>query len=396
MKKTLIALAAMAATGAFAQVTMYGSIDVAQVVKTHSDANGNTITKTTGIGEGYNAGNRLGFRGTEDLGGGLKANFTIETGLNITNGALFESRAGAGGQQIDGVAASGNMPAGAYTTATNRQSYVSLESATLGEVRVGYQYTNLYRLSTLSGYMNGAEQPGSDIAHSISNANFGSTRGNSITYLSPRFSNVQVTLQHGAGAGRELVESNSATAADATAVRNSILLNYNGVKNLDVSYAYTAYMTRTAAAASLPNIFTGTAAAGAAVTAGDTSAKLHQLGASYNFGVVQLTGTYNNGKIDAGDAVGVVTTTTYKSQQIGIQGTFGAFRPFAQIGSGKIDNDVTGVNLNDYKTQQFGVRYDLSKRTMVYIMTGISKDDAALTTALAKREGTALGIYHSF
>jgi predicted porin len=396
MKKTLVAMAALAATGAFAQVTMYGSIDVAYGAKTHTDANGNTITKATGVMEGLNAGNRIGFRGTEDLGSGLKANFVIENGINITNGQLFSTRAGAAGQQIDGVAASGNMPAGAYTTSTNRQSYVALESATLGQVRLGYQYTNLYQLSTLSGYMNGAEQPGSDIAHTLSNANFGGTRANAITYISPRFSGVQVTLQHGAGTGRELVESNSTTAADATAVRNSLMFNYNGVQNLDVSYAYTSYMSRTNAVAvgALTNVFGVTNAT--AVTNGDTNAKLHQLGASYNFGVAKLTATYNNGKEDAGGATGALTTTNFRSQQIGIEGLFGAFRPYAQIGGGKVENDATGLASGDYKTQQFGVRYDLSKRTTAYFMTGTSKDDAAVTTGLAKREVTALGLYHSF
>lgn len=175
MKKTLIALAALAATGAFAQsnVTMYGSIDVGQIYKTHTAADGTTLSKTTGIGEGMNAGNRLGFKGTEDMGGGLKANFVIETGMNITNGNLLSTRAAAAGQQYDGLPASSgnaaNMPASAYSASANRQSYVGV-SGGFGEVRLGYQYTNLYQLSTLSGYMNGFEQPGSDIAHEIGRA----------------------------------------------------------------------------------------------------------------------------------------------------------------------------------------------------------------------------------
>jgi len=401
MKKTLVAMAALAATGAFAQVTMYGSIDVAFGVKTHTDANGATVSKATGVMEGLNAGNRIGFRGTEDLGSGLKANFVIENGINITNGQLFSTRSGAAGQQIDGVAATGgannNMPAGAYTTSTNRQSYVALESATLGQVRLGYQYTNLYALSTNSGYMNGAEQPGSDVAHLMSNSVFGGTRANAVTYMSPRFSDVQVTLQHGAGAGRELVESNAAnTAVDSTAVRNSIMLNYNGVKNLDVSYAYTAYMARSAAGVTPLSVF---GVAGTASTSTDSIAKLHQLGASYNFGMVKLTGTYNNGKSDDTSSTGAASSSTYVSQQIGVEGLFGAFRPFAQIGSGKIiSTTAAGVDstVGDYKTQQFGMRYDLSKRTLVYIMTGTTKDDSATTTATAKREVTAAGIYHSF
>ncbi len=142
MKKTLVAIAAFAATGAFAQssVTIYGIADVAYATKTHTGAGGATLSKASGIGEGFNAGNRIGFRGTEDLGAGLRANFVIEQGINITNGQLFSSRAAAGGQQIDGVSAAGgagnNMPSGAYSTATNRQAFVGAQAG-FGEVRVG-------------------------------------------------------------------------------------------------------------------------------------------------------------------------------------------------------------------------------------------------------------------
>jgi predicted porin len=75
MKKTLIALAALAVSGAaFAQssVTLYGVLDAGIV-------NDGTDTKFV---SGVTSGPRLGVRGTEDLGGGLKASFTIETGLN--------------------------------------------------------------------------------------------------------------------------------------------------------------------------------------------------------------------------------------------------------------------------------------------------------------------------
>ena len=400
MKKTMIALAALAATGAFAQsaVTMYGSIDAAWISKTHTNADGSTASKTTGIGEGMNAGNRIGFKGTEDLGGGLKANFLIESGINVTNGQLLSTRAAAAGQQVDGsLSASGNMPTGAYSTGTNRQSYVGV-SGGFGEVRLGYQYTNLYQLSTLSGYMNGSEQPGSDIAHLISNADFGGTRGNGITYISPKFNNFTLTLQHGAGAGRETYEGTSVAGTNNTtrndAVRNSIMLSYaNGP--LAASYAYTTYAARlTTTGAALGAAVNNFGLANTAVTAADTdySAKLHQLGASYNFGVAKLTGTYNVGNRD--EAL-TGAANNYQAAQIGGELlSLGAARPFLQLGYGK--TTTNGATTGDYKTQQFGVRYDMSKRTMVYVMAGTSKDDNATTTSLAKREILGLGVYHSF
>jgi predicted porin len=122
MNKKLLAVAVAGALSApvvaLAQssVTLYGSIDVAWVSKTHKAGNGGTISNVSGIGEGWQAGNRIGFRGSEDLGGGMTALFNIEQGINITNGALFSTRAAAAGQQYDAVnqaGAAGNMPTAA-------------------------------------------------------------------------------------------------------------------------------------------------------------------------------------------------------------------------------------------------------------------------------------------
>ncbi|MEI8326504.1 MAG: porin, partial [Betaproteobacteria bacterium] len=71
MKKTLIALAALAATGAFAQssVTLYGAVDASFE---HDAGNGLTLNRMNNSNLGSS---KLGFKGTEDLGGGLTAVF---------------------------------------------------------------------------------------------------------------------------------------------------------------------------------------------------------------------------------------------------------------------------------------------------------------------------------
>jgi len=75
MKKTLVAFAAMAAvTGAMAEVTIFGIVDQAYGMTTTKK--GTTSTKTTTVGAQY-TGSELGFKGSEDLGGGMKANFQI-------------------------------------------------------------------------------------------------------------------------------------------------------------------------------------------------------------------------------------------------------------------------------------------------------------------------------
>ncbi|MGE8396727.1 MAG: porin, partial [Comamonas sp.] len=83
MKKSLIALAALAASGfAMAQssVTLFGVVDTGV---TYVDGG----TNWSGLTSGNNATSRLGFRGVEDLGGGLKANFWLEAGINADSGA---------------------------------------------------------------------------------------------------------------------------------------------------------------------------------------------------------------------------------------------------------------------------------------------------------------------
>ena len=91
MKKSLVALAVLAATGAFAQssVTLYGRMDLGtEGGKNNVSAGGvTTTTKNNELAGAQNnwTGSRLGVRGSEDLGGGLKANFNYEFRLHPDN-----------------------------------------------------------------------------------------------------------------------------------------------------------------------------------------------------------------------------------------------------------------------------------------------------------------------
>jgi len=90
MKKTLIALAALASTAAFAQssVTLYGVADASLSKVTDKSA------ALSSAGTMNNGTSRWGVRGTEDLGGGLKAGFNFEQGLSLNDGTLAKSGAG--------------------------------------------------------------------------------------------------------------------------------------------------------------------------------------------------------------------------------------------------------------------------------------------------------------
>lgn len=86
MKKSLIALAVLGASGfAMAQssVTLYGVAD-AGIGKAKSAGDAKVNMQSGGMMN--NGTSRLGVRGVEDLGGGLKAGFNFETGLSLENG----------------------------------------------------------------------------------------------------------------------------------------------------------------------------------------------------------------------------------------------------------------------------------------------------------------------
>ncbi|AGX87681.1 porin [Candidatus Symbiobacter mobilis] len=119
MKKSLIALAALAATGAtFAQssVNVYGIVD-GYFGATKNDADPKTLGATqTVIQSGGVNSSRIGFKGVEDLGSGLKANFVLEQGFNVDDGGATAGQA------------------------FSRKAYVGLTGG-FGEIRLGKPYT---------------------------------------------------------------------------------------------------------------------------------------------------------------------------------------------------------------------------------------------------------------
>ena len=137
--------------------------------------------------------------------------------------------------------------------------------------------------------------------------------------------------------------------------------------------------------------------AGAAPILGQgRTGSLTQLGASYDFGVAKLAGTYNTGK-NGGTATSLANTSV-RAYQIGVSAPFGAFVPYLLIGKETNKNDVTNVNSRDIRQTQLGVRYNLSKRTMAYAMYGNETDNAvvALNGAAYKNTRTVFGIWHGF
>lgn len=121
MKKTKAAVAiatTLVSVSALAQssVTLYGIVDTGIEFFTHATPTGGTVARMPVVGGG-DMPSRWGMHGTEDLGGGLKAVFTLESGFSASNGALQQ-----GGRLF------------------GRQSYVGL-SGPWGQVTFGRQYS---------------------------------------------------------------------------------------------------------------------------------------------------------------------------------------------------------------------------------------------------------------
>jgi predicted porin len=161
MKKSLIALAVLAASGAsFAQssVTVYGLADVwVGSVKTE-DGKGHDVTTTKMESGGVNT-SRWGLKGSEDLGGGLKANFLLEQAIKLDTGAA---------------------------AGFSRQSYVGF-SGGFGEVKVGKVWTAFDDVSGASDAMfdSPALAPMNIIFNSV---NYQANPSNTIYYTSPTYS----------------------------------------------------------------------------------------------------------------------------------------------------------------------------------------------------------------
>lgn len=180
--KKLLALSLLAAgistTAIAQQVTVYGVVD--QAVRSTSPKVG---TSTTSVISGSFATSRIGVRGEEDLGGGLKVGFTLEGGLNATNGSV-----------------------GSGTNFFSRESSVSLISG-VGTITMGRTDTSASEgIDTFAGIGNFG-----NFAF-VSGVEYAGDRENTIRYTSPSIAGAQVQLgrSHASAQGGE-VDSASLT-----------------------------------------------------------------------------------------------------------------------------------------------------------------------------------------
>ncbi|KVR12101.1 porin [Burkholderia ubonensis] len=174
MKKTLIvaALSGVFATAAHAQssVTLYGLID-AGITYTNNQGGHSAWQQSTGSVNG----SRWGLRGAEDLGGGLKAIFTLENGFGINNGTLKQN-----GREF------------------GRQAFVGLSHSVYGSVALGRQYDSVVDyLGPLS--LTGTQYGGTQFAHPFDNDNLNNSFriNNAVKYQSADYNGLKFGALYG-------------------------------------------------------------------------------------------------------------------------------------------------------------------------------------------------------
>lgn len=348
MKKSLIALAVLAASGAAmaqSSVTLFGVVDA-----TYAYGNGSVANRSQLTNSGYNS-SRLGFRGVEDLGGGLSASFWLEAGLNNDNGT------------------GGSTTLNNQTTAPtqgglvfNRRSTVSLNGG-FGELRLGRDYTpQFWNLTVFDPF--GTNGVGT--TQTLNSSLGGPTTiraSNAIGYFLPGnlggfYGQVQYYLGENA--------SNVANKKDG----NGLALRA-GWANGPLNVAFAASQTKFL----------------------NADIKAWNLGAQYDFGVAKVMAHYNRDDI-----------------KNGAEGTGLLVGGLIPVGAGEIrvaystyEIEVPGA---DPRTNKFAVGYvhNLSKRTAVYATAAALKNkngaaqalNGSTTAAGRNSTGYDFGIRHSF
>jgi len=407
MKKTLVALAAVAATATFAQnVSITGFADVGYGTKAISNVQGINYGKTTGVMDGTLGANRIAITVTEDLGGGLKAGFYNEHGISPTNVQDWASRTGAPGPAfmaqtaaINGAAQVGTnlsdnqIAVASQTASTNRNTWVSL-SGGFGEVRAGYTVGLAYNATTQSGFFFGMEQFGATTKDwGITEA--GSNRANGVWYISPKLmNNFTVQLQKQYGAERTYEGTGTLDGyVDSKAERTAFRVDYD-MGDFKANFVRTDFTSLTSAGTPTAgaSVF-GVAAA--AVVATDYTTKHDALNAMYTVGGLSFAVNINNASVDA--QANTTSDRTLQSTQLGVQYASGPYTLFGIYGKGTSDSTTNRVS--DITNSQFGLKYALSKRTTAYVATGETNDSQKVNTGatfIGKGTFQAFGVAHAF
>jgi len=419
MKKSLFALAAVGAFAGAAQaqssVTVYGLIDYgfggssqtaagpAAVTSSAAAAagtayNGVLRTQTSGFGGSGEATSRIGFRGTEDLGGGTRAFFTAEAALATDNAGagIFSNNAGN----------------------SNRQIFVGLGQKGLGQASIGVQYTPIHEAAAATdpGELN--NQNGNVIydrtgglgsaqvvagTGNIGQAGSGMSTNTSYTVRSTNMLMLKTERVGGFMGKLFLVAGGKDVGGNLnTTVAPNLTTNTQGYggsidyqwQKLFVTANYQQFTSDTTQLGVSRTYYPGYA--GGSFTPGTNSQdNQYYFAATYDFGILKAYAQYINRKVQ--NTNNVDNYIQRSAQQIGVRAPVTkAMTAWASAGTGAMNNTGAGANTSKFNGWQVGSDYNLSKRTNLYAIYGQTSTSNAIVGVYGALSNPTSGNYSSF
>jgi predicted porin len=426
MKKSLFALAAVTAFAGAAQaqssVTVYGILDVGYIggnERLAGVANATTGGNVTNqsfslLGASAQSTSRLGFRGREDLGGGMAAFFTVE--MEVTPNSTTSPLA---------------------TGSNGRAGFVGLSQKGIGQAAIGLQNTVVTDAisPTLTGQFNnivgsmlfpgGVQSPSRTPSfQSVDVTTINRANGNNegFTFRTSNTLKLQTERMAGFQAGAMLVQSgrtvNQGAAAPAGNVGYAGGRDDNSGWGLGLNYTFkkaiitAAYQsltstdpyTMSAANAANGGLGVATTSGGPAAygTGGGSNIKDNQayVGATYNFGILKAYAGWINRK-----ATSQINANAYlnrTAQEIGVRGNWTPkIESWASIGNGRITAFGTSAPTANITGWQIGTNYILSKRSNLYAIYGQNGTSNASSVAGGNpvsynANQYAVGVRHTF
>ena len=346
------------AAHAQSSVTIYGIIDTAVAYTTNANANGNSVIKMPSLTGTFPS--RIGFKGIEDLGGGLQALFVLESGFAPDSGGMGQ------GNRLFG-----------------RQSFVGLKGG-WGQVSLGRQ-VNMTFLATAKSDVIG---PSLFSINSIDSYLPNARSDNAVGYLGT-FNGFTAGATYSFGRDTSAAGGPSGTncpgevAGNAKACRQITgLVGYDG-KGFGITSSYDVMYGNTGAAGGL--------------TSSDNKDQRITLNGYFMIGDVKIGGGVIDRRARAAGNVSIDSDLYY----------LGASYPFSA--ALVLDGQVLRLNVkgssNDVTLSVARLTYNLSKRTAVYTSMGYIKNggtsaiavDAGGTVGVGKNQfGLMTGIRHTF
>jgi len=336
MKKSLIALAALSAFATAAQaqsnVTIYGVIDTG-----YARVSNTTVDKSvSGLANGGLSTSRLGFRGTEDLGGGLKANFTLEAEFLADTGSQTST------------------PEALFA----RESSVGL-AGNFGEVKLGrmnqFGYGLLAKFDAFGG---------NNIGGAVATGQRQARSENTVQYVTPKMSGFQAGIQTGTRTSTATATYGEVAGETDGNRTNSYFVSYDQGP-LELAYVYSDEKD----------------------VAGEKYRDFNTAFARYNFGVARVVLGYVQQNIDRKTATASTTqanntsSTTFSATDsreteklfLGVNVPMGKTTLNAQVE--QIEYSLQNGTSRKPVVYTLGANYAFSKRTTAYANYSKANDD---------------------